>query len=385
MSSQVIDTAPTLSGEDDVVLDLGVIRNGQALITLYAREAVSSDLQLVAVGADGSAVATWRLRPPSAEPPATAEPEAEPNPYVEAGLLRMKARSRLTPEHGPVRRFELRSSQGPIRIQRSDRFQLDELFYPTPEEFSRSQIARRKCNRPLDKETQMFMTAQMAVAYADISSGGMEIAMTMTASYAYRATDLLRRDHAQRAVELLDALIGQIEQLPPSDYNENAIVSLLTARWHACAALEDMTGFQRSLTAIFDRTASICANTLVFTLCYNTVRSLCVLAGHSLVRGDTARAEACFEAIGDILRAGGSRLTLNVAHLREYSSTCRVAGPIGYFRNEIQRAEAEGVPVQQLHMSSLRGTVAEKAREHLIRPGIRSDRSDRLTEIIGTF
>jgi hypothetical protein len=380
MSSPSTEAAPPLADQHDVLLDMGLIRNGQALVTLHAAEALAGELDLVALGADEQPIGRWAFRPAPAEPSAGGEAEAGSVPPT--GYLRMKARSRLLPGQGPVRRFELRARRGPIRIRSGERYHLQELFYPTPEDFSRSQIARRKGNRPLDKETQMFMTAQMAVAYADISRGGMEVAMTMTASYAYRATDLLRQDDARRAVELLDALIGRIAALPPSDHHENAIVSLITARWHACAALQDAEGFRRSLAEIFDRTASICANTLVYTLCYNSVRSLCVLAGISLLQEDPARAEACFAAIGDILRAAGSRLTLNVAHLREYSSTCRTAGPIGYFQAEIAAAAAEGAPLRPRHMAVLRGTVGEKARELLIRPALRSDNAEALSAII---
>ena len=364
--------------DHDVIVQFGVIRGGQALVVLHARPELAGRLHLVAIGAEGRPVGRWAA---GLSPSGDEAPETVP---ALSGLQRMKVRSRLRKGEHLITRFELQAHDATPQIFFGDNFNLDGLFYPSPEEFNRSQIARRKGNRPVDKESQLFLVEQMATAYNDLSvNGHREIALTMTASYAYRAVDLLSEESAQASVKLIDGLIRQLEAQRASDAGENALVSLLTAKWHAAAVASDAEAFRQSLLGVLTRADGIAQNSLAYTLCYNAVRSLCVLAASYLMVGDSAGAKSCFDAIGIILRGGGSRLTLYVAHLREFSSTCRVASPIGYFADEITRHELEGgepLPLRRIPM--LKGTVAEKAKELLISQSIRSSNPKELLPLI---
>jgi ribosomal protein L34E len=367
----------------DVIVHFGLIRNGQANVLLHARPEVAGSLRLIAIGPHERISGRWEFIPAPVDDAQVTEVD-DPSLF---GLVRLRARSKLRAGHHPVVRFEVHSDGEALCVDYGTRYQLQGLFYSSPEEFARAQVARRRGNRPLDKQCQMFLARQMVHAYQDIAApGARELVLTMAASYAYRATDLLHAEDARASLALIDGIIAQLNAEAASDWTENALVSMFTAKWHAAAAAQEQAAMESSLKEILSRVDSIAENSTAFLLCYNSVRSLCVLAGYAIIRGDGSTARACFAGIQRILRGGGSKLTLYPAHLREFAMTCRVASPVGYFDEAIERALTDGgAKLATRLIDSLRGTMAEKAKELLIKPSIRTDNPDALLPLVAAM
>lgn len=341
----------------------GVIRKDQAHVVLRRIGSGTVDINLLALGANEEIIGSW----PVSNGRSGGAEESRPTEIA--------VESNLPATHAPIKSFVIAASSDSAAITYGQGFELKDLFYSTEKEFHQSKIARRRGNRPLDQETQMFQAKQMVVAYLPKVSRSLDLVASMIATYAYRATDIDDPDSARQSIQYIDDLISYIESCDASDYNQSWIISLLTAKWHAVATLRDIDQFVATLSHYFTNIDKICQNQLMYTMSYNIARSIVMLAAYRLMQADREAALQCFDVLSKTLRAGGALATLNHAHLREFAMTCRVCVAAGHLEANML-TENISLNMESV-VPSLRKTYREAVLDLLVKAANRSYNPDK--------
>jgi hypothetical protein len=360
------------SEENGLSVEAGVIRGGQAQVIVWVPELRS--LQLVAFGPVRQELGRQAL---TEQPPEPGSVQID----VPSGLRRLAATLDLRPMPGPIITVELQDGDGSAMAELGENYQLGELGFESYEAFKSSAIARRALKRPRDKETQMFQARQMVVHFPKVREDKItELALTMASTQAYRACEMGQPEAARDAIAMVDDILAAVDSLPRNNRNEYARVSLLTAKWHAATAAQDVDGFDASLSELMARHEEIAANDLAFTLQYNTVRSICTLAIYRLVQGRVPEAESCLDAIVPVMAGAGARFSSHPAHIREFARTCRLVQPIEYVREVIR--ERSRLPLLDRPIATLRKKTVATVLVDLLRSSIRTSNEDVVADTI---
>lgn len=286
-----------------------------------------------------------------------------------------------------VREVTLTSTQGRVEPEYQSGFQLRNLFYPDRSSFARADIGRKRHLRPSDKETSMFMSGQMAAMFpVGVNEKSDEARVLMVCAYAYRATELMAREDADRAVKLIDAFDSQPHTFTRDDVIERYNVSLLMAQWHAATAAGDRMAFERALLRALAEANQVAGSRHVFVFSYNPIRSMCALAGYSILRGDLKRAEEAFRALRVLLLSAGRAMETRPSHLQEFSRSCFLASNMEHFEALLKHHEQ--TPRDALlstPMPLLKGNVEQAVIRTLIQPSIRSDNAPAVITAIQRF
>ncbi|NGM18504.1 hypothetical protein G3576_00665 [Roseomonas stagni] len=350
-----------------VFVDSGVIRDSSAVVVAYARQSAGA-VFIVARGMAGAEVGRVAMSPL----PLTPEDEQHP---MAAGLTRLEGRLDLASLPPPIIRIEVLGEDDATSVLLGVDFQLRELCFEDQAAFKSATIARRQRDRPRDTETQLFLARQIARHLPSVHKDRLtEVALTMTATQAYRASELMRPDVAATAIETVDEMLNIIDGLPDYSTNSYARISLLTAKWHAAVALDDPAVFDECLSDLASRAKELTKHKLAFTLHYNAVRSLLALAGYRLAQGRVAEADELFASIIAVMAAGGSRFTDHPAHIREFARTCTLIQPIAYLR----RAMTQNSPLrlEERPIKELRRTLGAATRDILLVGAFRTSNAE---------
>ncbi|MBP0443605.1 hypothetical protein J8J14_02335 [Roseomonas sp. SSH11] len=348
----------------------GVVRHGAAEVEVGCDPSLIRFLTLQAIDVEGRVIAQTGFN------------------EARVSILGATAAARLPlPEDRPVGALRVVPAGAEAEVEYTPDFQLHRLFFASPQAFAASKVARRRGERPRDKETHLYMVRQMARAYAVTSKGKeSELTVTMTCSYGYRAAELLDEKHAHESLTLINCLHVHMQMQKFSEQLESRSLSLLTAQWHAAAAARDRAAFEAALRQILSNAESYSRNSLAFTMCYNSVRGMAVLAGYCILCLKVEAALAALAGIRTILTAAGRVFAFHPAHLDEFTRTCRIAVPLEDFENVLRGSSNQQVgDMLQLRMPHVKLTLGQAASEQLIRPSIRSDNPDALLVIIQGF
>lgn len=348
----------------------GVIRDGVALVEGESDPDLAGHLRLRAMSPDGLVVAEARIEPtPAAGPGAFSARLAmhgHAQPIMEC-VVDVEGSSAL-PSYAPC-------------------YQLRQLFYASPEAFEKSNVARKRNLRQPDNETQMFMARQMASMFStELDRRRDEARLLMSCAFAYRATDVKSAGDAALAIALIDRFDEQLRSQPPSDLNGRRRTSLLNAKWHAAAIADDAAAFEKALVDILAMAEVMAHNDYIFIFHFNPVRSLCVLAGYSILIGDVNRARQCFAAIRGIMAGAARAMTFHPVHLQDFAKSCRIVTVMAFFEDEMAaNTGGSGEALLMRPVPRLRATVGDAAVSHLIRPCIRSDNPEDVVAAVRRF
>jgi len=375
MSADATVDAATTAGAV-VRVQRGVVRDGIGIVQGCCPPALLGSLVARAVAVEGETISE-----------AAAEPGEPIGQGCAAGEVPFRIRLPLRGLARPVREVLVASALRPIHPAYGAEFELSNLFYPDAASFTRSNVGRKRVLRQRDNETSMFMSGQMAAMFAtELDPQTDEVRVLMTCAYGYRATDLMSLYDGQRVVSLVDAFDAQLRGLPSDDLVERRRGSLLNAQWHAATAAQDRDTFERALLGMLGGAEAMSRNKHAFVFHFNPVRSMCALAGYSILCGNWARAMEAFAGVRLVLPQAGRLMTFYPAHLQDFTKSCRLASNIEFFEEMLR--DRAGEPPERLLSAPvvrLRGTLAETAALHLIRPSIRSDNPDDVLDVIRRF
>lgn len=299
-------------------LSAGVIRNGAAVLSGACEGAGLDGIDIVVMGAGGRELSRARLA----------------DCLASGGMQGFEARLGLD---GLVKGVYFASPDPAFRIEADAAYELTSLFFETEEEYLRSGYGVKRASRPRDKETDCFLSRQLAEAYA----GALEDRMLMTVSYAYRAVETGAAEEIAHALDLLAGRMGETGRLGLSHQfrrdRTHQRVSILTVRWHAELALGRVADFRATLGELLEIAPHVMISQQVFRSCNNAMRGLAVLAAFALLTGER---ELAFEALRsgrEVLRFAGMRIEDEPAVLQEFGGVCRLCAAMTPLRKALGR------------------------------------------------
>jgi hypothetical protein len=333
-------------------LTSGVIRGREAVVSGACEGPGFDALDIVAMGAGGRELSRQRLA----------------DCLASGGMQGFEARLRFD---GLLKGVYFASPDPAFRIETDPAYELTNLFFESEEEYLGSSYgARRRAGRPRDKETDCFLSRQLAEAY----DGALEDRMLMTVSYAYRSVEIGAADEIAHAIHLLAERMGDTGMLGLSHQfrrdRTHQRVSILTARWHGELALGRVSEFRATLGELLEIAPHVMISQQVFRTCNNTIRGLAVLVAFAVLRGERKLAFEALSSVREVLRFAGMRMEDEPAVLQEFSGVCRHCAAM--------------TPVRKALGRDLDAPFERAALEAgLVRPAIRSSNLPEMLEAFG--
>lgn len=319
----------------------GIIRDGRAVVSGACEGSGFEEIDIVAMGTGGRELRRARLA----------------DCAVSGGAEGFRASLALDGFDGPVKGIYFASPDPSFGMEAAAGYELTSLFYETEEEYERSGFGRKRILRPRDKETDAFLSRQLAEAYA----GALPDRLLMVMSYAYRSIEIGAVDEIAHALELLDG-IGrrQSEFRPAAEPRKDEThlrTSILTTRWHAELALGRFAGFRATLEALLEHSIHVMVSPLAFYTSTNAIRGLVVLSVFRLMTGDRDGWLAALDAAWGVLRFAGMSLRDDGSGLVEFAGSCRLVGLMAPYRRRLLRRPGAALgeqAVADLEMQVLR-------------------------------
>lgn len=333
-------------------LTAGVIRGREAVVSGACEGPGFEALDIVAMGIGGRELSRQRLA----------------DCLASGGMQGFEARLRFG---GLVKGIYFASPDPAFRIEAGPAYELTNLFFETEEEYLGSGYnARRRAGRPHDKETDCFLSRQLAEAYA----GALEDRMLMTVSYGYRAVEIGAADEMAHALRLLAERMDDTPRLEPSSqFRRDRIhqrVSILTARWHGQLALGRVSDFRATLRELLEMAPQVMVSPQVFRTCNNTIRGLGVLGAFAVLTGERKLAFEALWSAREVLRFAGMRMEDEPAVLQEFSGVCRHCAEMTPFRKTLGRDPDAAIDAAALEAK-------------IVRPAIRSSNVPEMLDAFG--
>lgn len=222
----------------------------------------------------------------------------------------------------PIRGIEVRHASGDHVTVDPAGYQLGRLFLETDAEFDASSVGTKRRARPADKETDCFLSRQLAAYFP----GSREYRILMSIAYCYRSTELLSEPDMINALRLLENA-GQLLEKVRGDIRNfrkdqtHLHFSRLTARWHAELALGRFDAFRDTLDQMQRDAPRAALSDHTFSISFNLVRSLLVLAIHRGRLSDGAGATEALRVARKSLQWAAHTLREG-DQLREFGETC---------------------------------------------------------------
>lgn len=316
-------------------LAAGVIRDGRAVVSGVCEGSGFGEIDIVAMGTAGRELRRARLA----------------DCAVPDGAEGFRASLALDGFEAPVKGIYFASPDPAFGMEAAAGYELTSLFYETEEEYERSGFGRKRILRPRDKETDAFLSRQLAEAYA----GALPDRLLMVMSYAYRSIEIGSAADIAHALELLDG-IGrrQSEFRPDAEPRKDAThlrTSILTTRWHAELALGRFAEFRATLEALLEQAVHVMVSPLAFYTSTNAIRGLVVLSALRLMTGDHDGWLAALDVAWKVLRFAGMGLRDDESGLVEFAGSCRLVGLMAPHRRRLLRRP--GAPLGEQAIADL--------------------------------
>lgn len=293
-------------------LTTGVVRDRRAILGGVCTDGGTEEFEVVVRGTGGKTLRRFPLRDLL-----VTDTEAA---VVVADAFRAEAP--LDGLDGPICGVEVRHMSGAGAVTAKLGYQLSRLFLETDAEFESASFGTKREARPADKETDCFLSRQMATFFA----GSREYRILMSIAYCYRSTELMSEPEMANALDLLDssALLLEGVGAEASTFRKDPThlhFSMLTARWHAELALGRIGAFRNTLDQILRDAPRAALSDQFFSITYNLVRSLLILAVDRTRLGDAAVTLEALQAARKILQRAAHSLAEG-DELQDFGETC---------------------------------------------------------------